>query len=911
MNAKIFFVAISLCAFSLTACSQSDSTPHRNTSNNGSPNSSAPNSSNNQTQYFTVTFNSNGGSDVPSQRVEKGGKITKPENPTKDRFSFVNWTYQGEEWSFDTIVESDIALVAEYVYTGFEDYYDFDIALSNGRSFVNKGEEPYVTVVDNGESNDATISYSSSTPEIATIVSNDGQITAYKQGTAIIRVTVTKYGVDKSKDFSIAVTDYPLGDEESLSTNDSVGEAAEKIAALERYALDSHLAGIPIAENSKFVKFSDRLTLAANDYIPDYGFGLLGEATINSEMQNETSTDHKMYLHSSYSLDPRVIDRCKDNGDIVAELESYITCSYWDKKLNSTGDGYVWYPVLAKDEVTINGQKQSFDKPIPIYNNEEVAPNEDPNPSGLYNTYRVYLKTGAEGGIKFRYCGGSWGQNFDGMYVTIDDYEFTLRYYFTYGTRFTRPNHIKGTDEYAASISASNDSETKQTWDDMKASGELGIKTGNDSTNGDYIQITFIEPVDRTTAMSRLSSKKLSPLSEEFIRTVGEGSLYTGAQRYGMFNNNNEAPSAHRDHILDYTLSVGPYMLEEWLKNQTIVFKKNDQWNEPGRYNIAGVKLVFVDKTSDSSAEYNRFNYGNLDYCDIPIRYLSSEVGQPRVYRVKGNSMFKLAVNACSQEKWDELFGTDGKICKDSIWNVKPWMSNDNFLNGLFYSINRKEFADKRGLTPSINFFPDSFMVDKENGISYNSTDAHKEAIKPFQTNDSEGQPTYGYSKGKAIQYFQKAVKELAKNGSIRFGTKDNPTVLNIEIWWMYQTDEKEYGEDIEKYFKDAFNDLSVCNGRIVLRVIHKAVTNWQDVYNEHLMKGQFDLGFQPDAHDMESYLDLMTPYSQSFEQGAANYSFGADTSSARGNHLLIYNESIWSFDTLLNNVRKNCRLYL
>lgn len=52
-----------------------------------------------QTKY-TVTFNSNGGSMVPSQEVVRGGKIQEPSDPIKEGYTFVNWTYQGEEWNF-------------------------------------------------------------------------------------------------------------------------------------------------------------------------------------------------------------------------------------------------------------------------------------------------------------------------------------------------------------------------------------------------------------------------------------------------------------------------------------------------------------------------------------------------------------------------------------------------------------------------------------------------------------------------------------------------------------------------------------------------------------------------------------------------------------------------------------------
>ncbi len=38
--------------------------------------------------YYTVTFDSDGGSRVPSQKVPAGGTVTKPEDPVKEGYAF-------------------------------------------------------------------------------------------------------------------------------------------------------------------------------------------------------------------------------------------------------------------------------------------------------------------------------------------------------------------------------------------------------------------------------------------------------------------------------------------------------------------------------------------------------------------------------------------------------------------------------------------------------------------------------------------------------------------------------------------------------------------------------------------------------------------------------------------------------
>ena len=63
---------------------------------------------------YTVAFNSNGGSAVPSQRIKAGGKATEPAEPTKDGYNFVEWDLGETEYDFDTPVESNFVLKAKW-----------------------------------------------------------------------------------------------------------------------------------------------------------------------------------------------------------------------------------------------------------------------------------------------------------------------------------------------------------------------------------------------------------------------------------------------------------------------------------------------------------------------------------------------------------------------------------------------------------------------------------------------------------------------------------------------------------------------------------------------------------------------------------------------------------------------------
>lgn len=64
----------------------------------------------------TVTFNTDGGSYIATQKVKHKGKIASVSNPTKEGYTFIGWKLNGTKFSVENdIVESDITLTAQYV----------------------------------------------------------------------------------------------------------------------------------------------------------------------------------------------------------------------------------------------------------------------------------------------------------------------------------------------------------------------------------------------------------------------------------------------------------------------------------------------------------------------------------------------------------------------------------------------------------------------------------------------------------------------------------------------------------------------------------------------------------------------------------------------------------------------------
>jgi len=72
----------------------------------------------------TITFNTNGGSHVPEQKLFKGEKITRPKDPVMASYLFLDWYLDNEmfetEWDFNIVPDGDMILYAKWRSIGLE-----------------------------------------------------------------------------------------------------------------------------------------------------------------------------------------------------------------------------------------------------------------------------------------------------------------------------------------------------------------------------------------------------------------------------------------------------------------------------------------------------------------------------------------------------------------------------------------------------------------------------------------------------------------------------------------------------------------------------------------------------------------------------------------------------------------------
>lgn len=92
------------------------------------------------TTTYTVTFNSDGGSEVASQEIVSGYTAKEPDAPTRDGYKLNYWTLNGVEYDFDTPVTSDITLVA--VWEEDVEYTKLEYIESSGTQYIDTGFKP-------------------------------------------------------------------------------------------------------------------------------------------------------------------------------------------------------------------------------------------------------------------------------------------------------------------------------------------------------------------------------------------------------------------------------------------------------------------------------------------------------------------------------------------------------------------------------------------------------------------------------------------------------------------------------------------------------------------------------------------------------------------------------------------------
>ena len=672
--------------------------------------------------------------------------------------------------------------------------------------------------------------------------------------------------------FDAIVKSIPLANGIVSYKKESNAERTNILGILERYAVATGLCGVSLFENGSYVLYNPRITLGTENYIVGYGFGTLAEGAITADLDNEVNPAWKRYYHTYEVSDPKTANYLNDQGAQVGDLYGYIGAAFYTNFMNATKDGYDWVPELAKE------------KPVPV---------NDADGDGMCTTWRFEVKTGDDG-LKY-YSGSALAnrQAFTDRPVALEDYETAFKLLLTKknnlyrGSELANQSGAGGIAGAKAYYNASEDGFNETAWADV------GIKTYVENGKS-YFEVTWLTEQTQFYCMYYIASSLYMPIPQDFLDLMVNPETGTPDFYLGYNSDATESP-------VDNSLSLGAYYLERWDADQQIVYAKNPNYVfADTKYAVQGVHVkIFTQAESDPNAGFLAFLNGDFDAAGIPQDYLDEYRTDPRTHTTTGTSNFKLNINACDQETWEYLFGVDGVVAqnaREDYWDLKPIMGNHHFIQGLSYSINRLQFASARGSIPAVDYLSSNYMSDPENGISYSTTAAHKAAVAQLLT-DTDG---YGYSIELARDYFRLALSELEADGLYTPGTKENPTVIQIELAWMYPSHEENYHNEIKNFIETAFNDDSVCGGVYKLECVFWVGNVWSDVYYNKLMVGQYDLGFgsiSGNSLDPIGFIEVLS--SNQDISGSFTLNWGVDTNSTDV-YPIVYDGYAWSFDALL-----------
>ncbi len=671
-------------------------------------------------------------------------------------------------------------------------------------------------------------------------------------------------------------------------SNASYEERTKILGVLEKYAVNNNLTGLTLYGDGSYVGYSTRIQSPNNwTYIPGYGFGIVSEGSITEDLASETNTNWKRYYHSYETDVPPTLNYMNSQESVTGDLAAYVQGSYFGTKIDETDSkAYRWMGDLAVDN------SKGFDGLL-----EAVDANEE----GMAYEYKFKLKSD----IKYTILSSnSTLSAFNNTTIAADDYLTPYKLYYSQYVAFVRGTETFGTSQEVAGASDYYKATQKATtWEEMDAAWEKYMSKSIYVDSEGYLHYKFKNLHTKFYAMYESSSFMFAPVPKSYIsalQTVGSYDSAADAAKGAWMNATDNTHGSLTP--VDTVLSSGAYAVESWT-DTAIVFKRSNRTDFDGSmYNIQGIHFaILTAQKTDTTAAYKAFLGGTSDYdaskstldaAGVPSTMLNEQKSKAYVKQSQDSSTYKINYNTCTKERWAELFGTNGTITQTaeaSYWDVKPCMSNNDFLKGLSLSLDRSKFAETYGRTATANYFGNGYYSNPENGTIYNTTDEHKAAMSDLVNANTD---KYGYSLALAQDYFTKAAKTLTESGAYKSGD-----TVKIEVAWQTEAQSTTQGATLKQMFESAFNQSGAhTEYGLTLEVTNYACAVWSDVYYKKMMVGQFDLAFGSISGNSLNPLNFLEVLKSDNSSGFT-LNWGPDTNTV--DETISYDGKTWSFDAL------------
>ncbi len=597
-------------------------------------------------------------------------------------------------------------------------------------------------------------------------------------------------------------------------------ERSKILASLEYYALRNHTAGIPLYDDASYEQFSQRVTLPSTKYLTNYGFGtsygkIDAEGLMNDKTINEPTEKWKSYFHGYTSTDSGTFNAWNSNGSDVSERSSMITSSYFGVKANADNTSYSWVGSLSQTDA-------------PIMLNEKGEAVEDAASDATSKYWRVKVKTG--GNLTYHTAATSkWKSKYDGTQVKLEDYLTPFKALLL-SNMVRTSTLVSDTSGFEGAMDFFYNNEKSKYLNDWANSG-VGIQLNEEESAIDF---TFIQPKSASYARTSLASSLFSPMPQEFLEDLGSGSFTKGTTNYGIIGNSSDGSFTD---VFDNILVLGAYIPEYWQQKVKLVYAANKDYFEASDFHYDGYSEVIFEGTTADEDAYKAYLNNQLDEVTIPLSQLSDHKNDPTVLRTEGSTIIKLNLNTTTPEEWEYYFGTNGTIATHpatNYWSTQALMSNDDFLDGLYYCINREELANMAGKNPAASYLSSAYMLDPEGVVSYRDSSYGKGVLANFQ---KAANNEYCYSRSLAQSYFKRAGDALVASGEYEKGEE-----IELVGLYRYQKTIDNLGSYIKKYVEDAFNEANKGSSGLTLTLnLKTAGNNYTDCYTK-MDNGEFDI---------------------------------------------------------------------
>lgn len=273
----------------------------------------------NNKNTYEVTFDSNGGSAVETQKVNEGDRAVKPKNPTQEGFLFIEWQLDGVKYDFAAEVKNDITLVAKWqVVAGPEQP---TITITAPKNNIAKDETLTFTVtVENSEDK----SYKWEVSDETLVAMNGDTLTVLKDVKIDTNVKVTavlnadnKIKTSKTITVKAPVIDGQVGE----LTSEMLAEIANASITVNGVVTDRYV-DFNMAANNVTNKYDFMVKMAEGSWYGEWNHQLAPDNKIKDQYQMSEKDGYKDdYGNVGHALERLYIN--KDNEVAAAVVKNY------------------------------------------------------------------------------------------------------------------------------------------------------------------------------------------------------------------------------------------------------------------------------------------------------------------------------------------------------------------------------------------------------------------------------------------------------------------------------------------------------------------------------------------------------------------------------------------------------------